>query len=86
MTHRTTFALDRTTADRIDRLATRWKVSKAEVVRRAVANADQKDVPTAEAYLQALRTMQAEGRGLVREKAETYIAEVREDRRNWRGT
>lgn len=36
MTHRTTFALDEATAQRLKRLATRWNVSQAEVVRRSV--------------------------------------------------
>ena len=36
MTHRTTFALDEATAQRLKRLATRWRVSQAEVVRRSV--------------------------------------------------
>lgn len=40
MTHRTTFALDVTTAQRLKRLARRWNVSQAEVVRRAVDQAE----------------------------------------------
>jgi len=40
MTHRTTFALDETTAQRLKRLARRWNVSQAEVVRRAVDQAE----------------------------------------------
>ncbi|MFT5497247.1 MAG: hypothetical protein ACI9TH_002653 [Kiritimatiellia bacterium] len=42
MTHRTTFALDQETAKRLKRLAV-WQVSQAEVVRRAVALAEQAD-------------------------------------------
>jgi len=41
MTHGTTFALDEATALRLKRLASRWNVSQAEVVRRAVAQSDQ---------------------------------------------
>jgi predicted transcriptional regulator len=41
MTHRTTFALDEATAQRLKRLASRWKVSQAEVVRRSVEQAEQ---------------------------------------------
>ena len=40
MTHRTTFALDEATAQRIRSLAASWKVSQAEVVRRVVSLAD----------------------------------------------
>ena len=40
MTHRTTFALDETTAQRLRRLAKRWNVSQAEVVRRSVEQAE----------------------------------------------
>lgn len=36
MTHRSTYALDRDTVEAIRRLSARWKVSKAEVVRRAI--------------------------------------------------
>ena len=35
MTHRTTFALDEATAQRLRRSAGRWNVSQAEVVRRS---------------------------------------------------
>lgn len=41
MTHRTTFALDEETAQRLKRLAARWNVSQAEVVRRSVQQAEQ---------------------------------------------
>lgn len=40
MTHRTTFALDEDTAQRLKRLAARWNVSQAEVVRRSVKQAE----------------------------------------------
>jgi len=40
MTHRTTFALDEGTAQRLKRLSVRWKVSQAEVVRRSVEQAE----------------------------------------------
>lgn len=40
MTHRTTFALDEATAMRLKRLAARWQVSQAEVVRRSVEQAE----------------------------------------------
>lgn len=40
MTIRTTFALDPATEGAIQRLSALWQVSKAEVVRRSVANAE----------------------------------------------
>ncbi len=40
MTIRTTFALDAVTENSIRRLAALWKISKAEVVRRSVAEAE----------------------------------------------
>ena len=46
MIHRTTFALDATTARRLKRLATRWRVSQAEVVRRSVEQAEKALVST----------------------------------------
>ena len=42
MTHRTTFALDEVTAQRLKRLATCWDVSQAEVVRRSVEQAEKR--------------------------------------------
>lgn len=40
MSHRTTFALDEITAQRLKRLAAHWSVSQAEVVRRSVEQAE----------------------------------------------
>ena len=85
MTHRTTFALDRTTAVRLKRLATLWHVSQAEVVRRSLEQAEklvesQKPDPVA-----MLRRLHEKGGGLDRKKADAYLAEVHEDRKHWRG-
>lgn len=83
MTHRTTFALDEGTTRSIKALAKLWKVSQAEVVRRAVSMAEKPATkPDPVALLQQLH---ASGDGLVAEKAATYLAEVREDRKKWRG-
>jgi predicted transcriptional regulator len=84
MTHRTTFALDSSTALRLKRLAARWRVSQAEVVRRSVEQAEnqtQIDQPDPVAKLRALF---ASGGGLDPEKGNAYIAEVYEDRKHWR--
>lgn len=47
MTHRTTFALDEPTAQRLKRLAIRWNVSQAEVVRRSVERAEAQESTSA---------------------------------------
>lgn len=83
MTHRTTFALDEATAQRIRSLAASWKVSQAEVVRRAVSLADvPADKPDPVALL---RQLHREGGGLTAAVADCYLAEIREDRKQWRG-
>lgn len=83
MTHRTTFALDDATALRIDSLAKLWKVSKAEVVRRAVSQAE---VETAKANpIALLQKLHESGEGLSPKTAKSYLAEIREDRHQWRG-
>lgn len=83
MTHRTTFALDEKTAQRLRRLAALWQVSQAEVVRRSVEQAEaeaQKPDPVA-----LLSELFAAGGGLKAETADSYLAEVYEDRKHWRG-
>ena len=85
MSHRTTFALDKDTAGRLKRLAGVWHVSQAEVVRRAVAMAEdaayESEDPSA-----SLRALHQSGKGLVREKAEEYMGEVSSNRKMWRGS
>ena len=86
MTHRTTFALDGTTAQRLKRLAARWQVSQAEVVRRSVAQAEmQLDAgkPDPVAMLQRLHES---GGGIDPGKADLWLAEIRADRKHWRTT
>jgi predicted transcriptional regulator len=84
MTHRTTFALDRETADRLRRLAGAWHVSQAEVVRRAVAIADEAETGQQDPTY-SLRALHDAGKLLVREEADEYLAENRRSRRSWRG-
>jgi Arc/MetJ-type ribon-helix-helix transcriptional regulator len=83
MTHRTTFALDEVTAARLGRLAGAWRVSQAEVVRRAVALAEEKAKAEGDAA-GALRALHESGRALIREDAEEYLAAVAANRRAWR--
>ena len=85
MTHRTTFALDKATASRLKRLAARWRVSQAEVVRRSLEQAEQLDKPQKPDPVALLRQLHEQGEGLNPAKAEAYLAEVREDRKRWRG-
>jgi hypothetical protein len=85
MTHRTTFALDETTADRLKSLAARWQVSQAEVVRRAVAQAEATSVPEKPDPIAMLDELHQRGGGLDLAKAEAYLKEVYEDRKHWRG-
>jgi predicted transcriptional regulator len=87
MIYRTTFALDVKTIRRLKNLASHWKVSQAEVLRRALADAEarvrsESDKPNPAALL---RNLFASGKGLDPEKAGAYIAEVYEDRKHWRG-
>lgn len=84
MSHRTTFALDEATALRLKRLAARWRVSQAEVVRRSLEQAErlgQGGNPDPEALLGELHK---KGAGLTSAAAADYLAEVREDRKQWR--
>ncbi len=86
MNHRTTFALDGKTAKSLKRLAAAWRVSQAEVVRRAVARAEEEAAtakPDPAALLQALH---AGGEGLDPAKGRAYLREVRESRKQWRTT
>jgi hypothetical protein len=85
MTHRTTFALDEATAQRLKRLAAHWEVSQAEVVRRSVERAEMAATPEQPDPAAMLRALFATGGGLEAEKAASYIAEVYEDRKHWRG-
>lgn len=85
MVHRTTFALDRVTAKRLKRLAALWKVSQAEVVRRAVAQAEAAASPAKPDPVALLRELHAAGQGLDIGRANAYLSEVRESREYWRG-
>ncbi|MEY4485276.1 MAG: hypothetical protein RL693_2728 [Verrucomicrobiota bacterium] len=82
MTVRTTFAFDRLTIGRIKELADRWQVSQAEAVRRAVALAADPSNRAADPAA-ALAAYHRQG-GLLAEEANNYLAEVRENRADWR--
>jgi predicted transcriptional regulator len=84
MTNRTTFALDAETIRRLKRLAARWQVSQAEVVRRAVAQADGQPDPQRSDAVTMLRQLQESSERMDAEKAELYLRQIRADRRKWR--
>ena len=83
MTHRTTFALDETTAQRLRRLALRWNVSQAEVVRRSVEKAEEASNPDP---ISLLKQLHANGGGIDKAQADKWIRETREDRKRWRAS
>lgn len=83
MTHRTTFALDGDTARRLKALAARWRVSQAEVVRRAVAQAEHLPDAHQPDLLARLKTYHA-GASLDASSAEKYVSQARADRKRWR--
>jgi predicted transcriptional regulator len=85
MTHRTTFALDKTTAHRLKWLATRWQVSQAEVVRRSLEQAEKLAKSSTTDAITLLRRLHKNGNGLDPKKAEAYLAEVYQDRKRGRG-
>jgi hypothetical protein len=85
MNHRTTFALDEATAKRLRGLAVLWKVSQAEVVRRALARAEAEATAARPDPVAMLSELHARGQGLNLEEAETYLREVGEARQHWRG-
>jgi len=85
MTHRTSFALDEATARRIKHLAASWKVSQAEVVRRSVEQAAEASRSREPDPLALLKAYHAKG-GLDRVRAEGWIDEIDQDRKQWRAS
>lgn len=85
MTHRTSFALDKATAKRLKRLAALWSVSQAEVVRRAVEQAEAAVLAAKPDRVAMLRDLHASHQGLDASSAAAYLQEARDARRRWRG-
>ena len=83
MHYRTTFSFDGDTMRRLKNLAAKWQVSQAEVVRRALSQAESQPSPEKTDPVEALKAYHARG-GLNRKTAEAYLCEVREDREQWR--
>ena len=85
MSHRTTFALDKATAKTLKRLAGLWRVSQAEVVRRAVAQAEAAALAMKTDPIRLLRDLHAAGESLDVDEAHLYLKDVRKAREIWRG-
>jgi predicted transcriptional regulator len=80
MTVRSTFALDPDTVDALDRLATRWQVSKSEALRRMVGIASAvEEVDASADALAALDELQRLA-GLDEKKAVAWIRHIRAER------
>ena len=80
MTVRSTFELDPNTVEALDRLSSRWKVSKSEVFRRLVNTAALiEEADAASDALAALDELQARF-DLDKEKAEEWIRRIRAER------
>jgi len=82
MTQRTTFALDEATIRRLKRLSKLWRISQAEVVRRAVERAERESDEKNPDPLVRLKAYHAAG-GLDAGKAAEYLGEVAESRADW---
>ena len=80
--HRTSFALDDATAERLQRLARRWNVSQAEVVRRAVKLAADKMATEGGSVGEQLLEYRRRSR-ITRDAADAYLKRVAKDRANW---
>ncbi len=83
MTHRTTFALDEATAKRLKRLAARWDVSQAEVVRRSVEQAE-KELTTSPSDIERRLESGRQLRASLKERqvdVAAWIATARDSRR-----
>jgi endonuclease V-like protein UPF0215 family len=82
MDKRTTFTLDEATVQRIKRLALRWKVSQAEVVRRSIERMERMEQEKRETVAERLELYYKDG-GISQEKAEEYLREVANNRSEW---
>jgi len=79
---RTSFALDEETIRLLQHLAGQWRVSQAEVVRRAVRLAVEQDWTDTVYIRQRLAEYQDAGR-ITAEAADEYLGDVAADRAGW---
>ncbi len=82
MEHRTTFALDEVTIQKMRHLAKNWKVSQAEVVRRAIEQADRQAEREKTQIIDRLAAYHQQG-SLSAPQAQAYLEEVAENRAEW---
>jgi predicted transcriptional regulator len=74
---------DKEPRQRLQGLAGRWQVSQADVVRRAVARAEEAERMASDPVA-ALLAFHAQG-GLDAAQVSVYLEQLHEDRRRWRG-
>lgn len=84
MNRRTTFALDEITIQRLKNLSETLHISQAEVVRRAVEQAEQ-DVRQRTQHKVQLLQRYLEKKGISSSEADAYLHRVAEERTHWRG-
>jgi hypothetical protein len=87
---KSTYALDVETIRKLERVAARWRVSKSEVLRRAIDAVDREQAAAAPSPLQALEELQ-KSLALSPSRTRKWSREVREERtrtsarHEWRG-
>jgi len=86
MTYRTTFAFDQGTIQRLKKLASRWSVSQAETIRRALSQAEERDAASQPDPVSMLKKLHTSGRGLSKKAGSAYLKEVYQDRKHWRAS
>ena len=80
--YRTSFALDEETIRTLQNLAARWRVSQAEVVRRAVRYAAAEEQTDADRLQQRLAEYREAGK-ITPEDADRYLGQVAAERAGW---
>jgi hypothetical protein len=75
---KSTYALDEETVRKLERLASRWQVSKSEVLRRVIKQASEETMTTL-SPLQAFRKLQ-QNLGLTDKQIEQWSRDVRRER------
>ncbi len=75
MEHRTSFALDEATIQRLKKLAGIWQVSQAEVVRRALEKADMESTAESDATVRRLIAYHTVG-GISTDAVDAWLNEL----------
>ncbi|MBX9742063.1 MAG: ribbon-helix-helix domain-containing protein [Chthoniobacterales bacterium] len=83
-TYRTTFSFDQGTVQRLKHLATRWGISQAAVIRRALMHAEESASLLQPDPIETLKLLHQSGHGLSQKAADTYLKEVDKNRKKWR--